>query len=223
MRDFLRSMGRRVRVGWFWPLALLTFPMCALFVGFESFAPGPSPVSSAVMCDIPKPPIEEVSDCADPDEAAMGLSLASAAIALNLGEINDLVLDFSQTTECGGQPKKIETVVGCFFEHREVVRNDGFDFVKGPGVGHGWSGRILRPQIVQELRRGANSGHQQEVTGARAGHVEQVALGLVDVLQIRFVRHVRDSGLQRHNLTVPLRTSVFPSTSLSSAASRRSA
>ena len=114
MRDFLKSAGHWVRVGWFWPLALLTFPMCALFVEFEiedpppfAFDPGPSPVSSAIMCDIPK---FNGSRCADADEAADGMSLAHGAIALNLGETNPLVLDFSSdaTAACGGLPKLIE-------------------------------------------------------------------------------------------------------------------
>jgi hypothetical protein len=109
MRDSLKSVGRWLRVGWFWPLALLTLPMCGLFFEEPTFDPGPSPVTSAIMCDIPKV-VGEGTGCATADEAGYGMSLAAAAVALNLGETNPVVLDFSSdaTKECGGLPRKIE-------------------------------------------------------------------------------------------------------------------
>ncbi len=118
MPVLLKSTGRWLRVGWFWPLALLALPMCTLDfdnVGPQSpdpaFNPGPSPVTSAVMCDIPKPVVEELTDCVtDPDEATAFMSLAHAALALNLGETTGTALDFSTaaTTACSGMPRKVD-------------------------------------------------------------------------------------------------------------------
>ena len=113
MRDSLKTAGRWLRVGWFWPLALLTFPMC--YPDFEfrdppALDPGDEPVTSAIMCDIPIPEWEGI-DCLDPSEdVGMFASLASAAVALNLGDIHTPVLDFSSTATaaCGGQPKKVQ-------------------------------------------------------------------------------------------------------------------
>lgn len=42
-------------------------------------------------------------------------------------------------------------------------------------------------EIVQKFRRGLDAGHQQVIPRACAGHVEQVALGVVDFLQVRVV------------------------------------
>ena len=131
MSDFLKSSGRRLRAGWFLPLALLTFPMCLDFDQFDvgdpppAFDPGNPPVTSAVMCDIPKPVIEEGSDCVvDDAEEAMGMPLTYAAIALNQGETNTLVLDYSGTAQCSGQPKKIE-FFGTFPDGLTVCLNCG--------------------------------------------------------------------------------------------------
>jgi len=116
MRDFLKRSGRRVLAGWFWPLALLTLPRCALVYNYDGytqgpslvFDPGPSPVSGAVMCDIPKP--EAGTGCADPSDVGTLASLASAAVVLNLGDTHAPVLDFSATATaaCGGLPKKVD-------------------------------------------------------------------------------------------------------------------
>jgi hypothetical protein len=58
MLDFLKSTGRRLRAGGFCPLALLALSGCALQAGGltipGAFDGGPSPRTSAVMCDIPK-------------------------------------------------------------------------------------------------------------------------------------------------------------------------
>jgi hypothetical protein len=119
MRDFLRSSGRRVRAGWFWPLVLLTLPMCSLDSEGarggdpdpdpppHAFDPGNPPLAGAVLCDIPQV-VGEGSGCATDTEAALGMSRAHAAVALNLGETNAIVLDFSDTTACGGKPRKVE-------------------------------------------------------------------------------------------------------------------
>jgi hypothetical protein len=116
MRDFLKSTGRWLRAGWFWPLALLTLPTCGLIYNFDasgpprppSFDPGDPPVTGAIMCDIPK--VVFGSDCLDDNtDPSEGMSLARAAIALNLGETNPIVLDFSPaaTAPCDGKPRKI--------------------------------------------------------------------------------------------------------------------
>jgi len=44
--------------------------------------------------------------------------------------------------------------------------------------------RISHPQIIQKLRRRRNARHKQMVARASACHVEQVALGVIDLLQV---------------------------------------
>ncbi len=130
MRDFLTSSGRRLRAGWFWPLALLALPNCALSVGGLGPPPvfdgGPEPRTSAVMCDIPKVPAPGSSDCASVSEAVSGMSMSRAAIALVQGENNPLALDFSKaaTDACGGLPRKIE-FQGTFPDGYAVCLNCG--------------------------------------------------------------------------------------------------
>lgn len=122
MPDISKSTGRRLRTGWFWPLVLLALPMCTndfdgLRVGDErdpdpipAFEPGSDP-TSAILCDIPKPLEEDEDECATDAEVNAGdwVAYAAAAVDLNLGEKNLLVLDFSDgaTSGCAGQPKKI--------------------------------------------------------------------------------------------------------------------
>src|SRR5262245_57943319 len=111
MRDFLRSSGRRVRAGWFWPLVLLALLNCILdtrgtgagggggpTVAFDG---GPDPRSSAVMCDIPMP---LSNTCADATSIGIGISTSRAAIALAQGETSSISLDFSTNaiSQCGG-------------------------------------------------------------------------------------------------------------------------
>jgi hypothetical protein len=117
IREFLKSAGHWVRVGWFWPLALLTFPMC--FMDFdqfevgdpdetpvETFEPGDPPLTGAIMCDIPK--FNRV-DCASDQDILDFPSMAGGAIALNLGEtLGNIVLDYSQTGACTGHPMRVE-------------------------------------------------------------------------------------------------------------------
>ena len=69
MRDFLKSGGRWLGAGWYWPLVLLALPACAFQTGGlgnpYAFEPGTPPLTGAVMCDIPKPPFDDVkNDCA---------------------------------------------------------------------------------------------------------------------------------------------------------------
>jgi len=113
MRDFLKSTGRRWRAGWFWPLALLTLPGCGFSTdgipgpSTNAFDPGTAPLSSAIMCDIPKPPI---GDCATPsDLPPAGVPMAKAAIILAEGpSATSIGLDYSPlaTQGCNGLPKK---------------------------------------------------------------------------------------------------------------------
>ena len=101
-----------MRAGWFWPLALLTLPMCTL--DFDSvgpqppeaaFDPGPSPVTSAIMCDIPK---FNGSDCASDQDILDYPSKGAAAVALNLGEgLGQIVLDYSPNS-CVARPMRVE-------------------------------------------------------------------------------------------------------------------
>ena len=69
MRDFLKSSGRWLNISWFAPLILLALPACGLDASGipnpDAFDGGTGDLSSAVMCDIPKPPEEGASECAD--------------------------------------------------------------------------------------------------------------------------------------------------------------
>lgn len=112
MRDSLKTARRWLRVGWFWPLALLALPVCGYpdfqYGDPDAFDPGDPPQSGAIMCDIPIPVVEEGADCADPSEVGTLAALESAAVLLNLGETRTPVLDFSSSATCGGQPRKVE-------------------------------------------------------------------------------------------------------------------
>jgi hypothetical protein len=109
MRDFLKSSGHYLRVGWFWPLALLALPNCAFqtqgLPNPNAFNGGAEPMSDVIMCDIPQP-ADVVNDCA---AATPGLSLAKGAVALNTGENNTVGLDFSAAAiaACGGPRKTV--------------------------------------------------------------------------------------------------------------------
>jgi hypothetical protein len=58
------------------------------------------------------------------------------------------------------------------------------------------------PQIIQKLRRRLDATHQQMIPSPRAGYVEQVALGVVDLFEVRVVGYGLDSFLQREDLVV---------------------
>jgi hypothetical protein len=111
MREFLKSSARGLRAGWFWPLVLLALPNCSQLLGVEdweagkAFNPGPAPLTSAIMCDIPHLP-DTVPDCAM--DAVSGMPKEYAAVALAQGEQNSLVYDFSAiASSCGGLPQKM--------------------------------------------------------------------------------------------------------------------
>ena len=42
-------------------------------------------------------------------------------------------------------------------------------------------------EVVQELRRRIDAGHEQMVAGTGAGHVEQMPLGLVDFFEVGII------------------------------------
>ena len=50
-------------------------------------------------------------------------------------------------------------------------------------------------QIIQKLRCWSDACHEQMIAGAGAGYVEQVALGVVDFLQVGVVAYRFDSLL----------------------------
>jgi len=128
MREFLKSRGSWVRVGWLLPLLLLALPNCADVIGIDdwtaggsggsgggdgsnnSFDPGSDP-TSAVMCDIPVAMNTQFDPCAVTDTDVMNsMRMAAAAVALvqdNGG--NAFVIDYSKAAfdECGG-PKKYQ-------------------------------------------------------------------------------------------------------------------
>ena len=59
-----------------------------------------------------------------------------------------------------------------------------------------------RKQIVEELRGRVGSRYEEPITSTRARHVEQVALRVVDLLEIGFVDNALDPGLKREDLVV---------------------
>ena len=113
MRDVLKSSGRWLCAGWYVPLILLALPACGLdssgLPNSNAFDPGTGDLSSAVMCDIPKPTLEGTSECADATDVGIGISLNKAAVALADGTHGSLGLDFSAEaqTACNGFPRKI--------------------------------------------------------------------------------------------------------------------
>src|SRR5674476_205026 len=59
-----------------------------------------------------------------------------------------------------------------------------------------WAGRKSNPEIIQKLRCRCDSSHQQMVPRPRAGDVEQVAFGVVNLLQVSIVTDGFDALLQ---------------------------
>jgi hypothetical protein len=133
MRDFLRSSGRWLSGGWFWPLALLALPACAFQTNGlpnpDAFDPGPAPQSSAVMCDIAKPPFDDVmsNNCATASDVANGMPLGHAAVALWEGDHKPIGLDYSPDAlnACNQQPRKTEFYGGTFPDGLTVCLNCG--------------------------------------------------------------------------------------------------
>jgi hypothetical protein len=108
MRDFPISSGRRLRVGWFWPLVLLALPNCAFPVGGLppdiQFDPGSNP-GDIIMCDIRVP--ETVPNCA----ADLSIqSMSAAAVNLNQGPGPSTALDFSSDAlnACQQSPRVVK-------------------------------------------------------------------------------------------------------------------
>ena len=100
MRDFLKSSGRWLSVGWFWPLVLLALPDCSTLADADPWPRGSEPKTSAVMCDIPKP---FTTQCADPSELGVNVSTTQAAVALATGQssVNNLALDYANQCRDG--------------------------------------------------------------------------------------------------------------------------
>ena len=107
MRDYLKSGGRWLSVGWFWPLVLLALPDCSTLAGADPWPRGPEPRTSAVMCDIPKP---FTTECATATQAASNVSTTQAAVALVTGQssVNNFALDFGSGACRDGLPMRTE-------------------------------------------------------------------------------------------------------------------
>jgi hypothetical protein len=114
MRHFLKSTGRWLRAACFWPLVLLALPNCMLdSTGIgglpdDPFDPGPSPASSAIMCEIPMPDVEGTGECASQQDVDEGISFAAAATALVSGLSNPVALDWrpDALAACNGMPMR---------------------------------------------------------------------------------------------------------------------
>ena len=61
---------------------------------------------------------------------------------------------------------------------------------------------MVTQKVIQELRNWLNTGDQQVIAGARAGDVKQMALGVVDLLQVGVVSDGLDACLAWDNLIV---------------------
>jgi hypothetical protein len=118
MRGFLMARIRRLRVNWFWPLALLVVPGCGLDTSGSCGAacsfnakPGPGPRSGVVFCEIEKPHIGP-RDCATDEQIkSLAIRLAAGAEALVAGESSSFGLDYSSEAQghCGtGKPELVE-------------------------------------------------------------------------------------------------------------------
>src|SRR5271166_1593892 len=57
-------------------------------------------------------------------------------------------------------------------------------------------------EVVQEFGDGRDTRNKEMITRARTGDIEQVALGVVDLLQIRIVADRLDALLQGHDLVI---------------------
>lgn len=60
----------------------------------------------------------------------------------------------------------------------------------------------LHYQVIQELRSGLRAGDEEVITRTRAGDVQEVALGVVNFLQVRIVGNSLNTLLQRDNLVI---------------------
>src|SRR5262245_3019315 len=109
MSEFLKSTRQRLSLmGWLLPVVLLALPGCLLEDGAypkpeEIFKPGDQPQSSMIMCDIP---VVTKDECATEDDVLnmVGTPSTNAAVGLNNGDVDPVVLDWSDEalTACGG-------------------------------------------------------------------------------------------------------------------------
>ena len=130
MRDFLKAGVRRLPSAWFWALVLLVLPNCSFEPGglgpLPNLDQGPSPHSSAIMCDIEKYQ-DPARRCATAQDLAMGIPLAQAAEALVTGRASNIGLDYSSAAQavCGaGVPQAID-FQGSFPDGYAVCLNCG--------------------------------------------------------------------------------------------------
>jgi hypothetical protein len=126
MRDFLKSSGRWLSIGWFWIAVLLVLPNCSYttpVAGGPNLRRGALPHSSAIFCDI-----EQVLGrrCPRPEDLATGIRLAEAAIALNEGRTSTVALDESPAARarCDGGPEAV-LFVGPFPDGKKECLNCG--------------------------------------------------------------------------------------------------
>ena len=91
----LRALKRPAWPGvvWIWALALLALPNCADIIGLEPWDPNDSP-TTLVFCDLPKP---DMRQCIAPSDIGIGIRQAAAALALNTGDTNTIMIDESDT------------------------------------------------------------------------------------------------------------------------------
>jgi hypothetical protein len=61
---------------------------------------------------------------------------------------------------------------------------------------------IALHEVVQEFGYGGDTDYQQMIPGAGTGDIEQVTLGVIDLLQISVVADCLDALLQRNYLVV---------------------
>ena len=57
-------------------------------------------------------------------------------------------------------------------------------------------------QIIKKLRRWIDAGHKQMITSSGAGDIEQVTLGVVDLLKVRIIGYGFDTFLERHDFVI---------------------
>jgi hypothetical protein len=136
MSEFLKSTGRRLGPGWLLPMVLLALPGCFLNAGAydappEIFKPGEQPLSGLIMCDIPKVAKDECATQEDVDNS-VGTASTEAAVALNNGDIAEVVLDWSDDAlkACNNLPRKV-TFHGTWPNGSEVCLNGGTQIGNG--------------------------------------------------------------------------------------------
>jgi hypothetical protein len=120
----------RTRTGggwvWFWAAALLVLPNCSLDTSVlprTRVVRGDLPRTSAIFCDIERPPGRR---CATAADLASAIRLNDAAIALVAGRTSILGLDDSPAAlgRCAGQPEVVQ-FQGPFPEGSSVCLNCG--------------------------------------------------------------------------------------------------